>query len=307
MLSVGSLIVVAQLADKAEDDGTRQLWDTVFLQKRPAGKTGRNQIPQKRKVYKKVTSSVITPVANQTSTEANKANSNEGVVVGLTIWRLRPSNDSKGGARLLVQEKEGAQTTEWTPERIDAETPLSEGERLRLTIEVPSDGYLYVIDREKYADGTFSDPYLIFPTTRTRGGDNKVAAGRVIEIPAQDDNPSYFNLKSLQSEKNYIGEVLTVLVSTKPIEDLKIGSGPIKLSKEQLAQWEKKWSAQTELYAMIGGEGKAYTKEEKAAGAGGTLLLTQDDPLPQTLYRVAAKPGAPILFTVPLQIGRIGK
>ena len=51
--------------------------------------------------------------------------------------------------------------------------------------------YLYVIDREQYADGTQGEPYLIFPTTRTRGGDNSVKAGRVMEIPSQDDNPPY--------------------------------------------------------------------------------------------------------------------
>jgi hypothetical protein len=33
-------------------------------------------------------------------------------------------------------------------------------------------------------------------------------------------------------------------------------------------------------------------------------LLTQEDELPQTLYRVTAKQGTPLLITVPLRIDR---
>jgi hypothetical protein len=44
------------------------------------------------------------------------------------------------------------------------------------------EGYLYVIDREQYEDGTLGEPVQIFPTTRTRGGDNSVKPGSLIEI-----------------------------------------------------------------------------------------------------------------------------
>ena len=62
-------------------------------------------------------------------------------------------------------------------------TPLAIGDRVRLTIESSNNGYLYVIDRELDADGTKSDPYLIFPTARTREGDNAVRGGRLVDIP----------------------------------------------------------------------------------------------------------------------------
>ena len=49
-------------------------------------------------------------------------------------------------------------------QRIDPDnTPLRDGDRMRLSIEAPWDGYLYVLNREQYADGSTSDPYLIFP------------------------------------------------------------------------------------------------------------------------------------------------
>jgi hypothetical protein len=52
---------------------------------------------------------------------------------------------------------EDARPTEWTPQRIEADTPLKVGERVRLSIESPRTGYLYVIDREQYADGSYGE------------------------------------------------------------------------------------------------------------------------------------------------------
>ena len=111
-----------------------------------------------------------------------------------------------GDARLLVQETEDQRTesVEWTPERVETGTTFSVGERVRLSIESPRAGYLYVIDREQYADGSTSDPYLIFPTLRIRGGNNSVRAGKVIELP--DRNA--FKLTPLCSD--YEGERLTI-------------------------------------------------------------------------------------------------
>ena len=108
--------------------------------------------------------------------------------LGITVWRLRPSKQEDGGARILVMEN--SQSSHWTPERIEVDTSLAVGDRVRISVESPRAGYLYVVDREQYADGTFGDPYLIFPTKRTRGGDNRVRPGKLIDIPAQEDNPS---------------------------------------------------------------------------------------------------------------------
>ena len=42
------------------------------------------------------------------------------------------------------------------------------------------DGYLYVINREQYADGTFGRARLIFPTLLTYNGNNRVKPGQPI-------------------------------------------------------------------------------------------------------------------------------
>jgi hypothetical protein len=172
-----------------------------------------------------------------------------------------------------------------------------------MSIEAARTGYLYVVDQEQYADGSKGEPYLIFPTTRTRNGDNSVKAGRVIEIPAQDDSPPFFTLK--RSRADHVGENVIVLVTPTPIESLTITDKAQRLSDETLAQWEKSWGTQTGRLEMTTGTGKSWTKQEKEAGADGTRSLTEAEPAPQTLYY---RPGVgtkdPVLINVQLQYAR---
>jgi hypothetical protein len=62
----------------------------------------------------------------------------------------------------------------------------------------------------------------------------------------------------------------------------------------------------TEKFEMAGGAGKPWTRAEQEAGANGTRQLTQDDRGPQTVYRVAVKPGEPLLVNVGLSYARAG-
>ena len=147
------------------------------------------------------------------------------------------------------------------------------------------------------------EPFLIFPTTRTRGGDNSVKAGRVIEIPAQDDGPPYFTLKRTRAD--HVGENVIVLVTPTPIESLTINDKALRLSDETLASWEKSWGAQTGRLEMANGNGQPWTRQEKEAGADGTRSLKENEPAPQTIYY---QPGAngkvPVLVKIQLQYVR---
>lgn len=272
---------------QTQDDATRDLWDTAFIKKRPAAKTrassARRVVPVRYRVVGK------------TSTPSSTATAGSSAVVGVTVWRLRPSKTSdEAEVRQLVHDQ-----GEWTPERVGGGTSLSEGSKVQLTIESPRTGYLYVFDREMYADKTFGDPVLIFPTLSLNGGDNKVSAGKVIEIPSSDDKPPYYTLK--RSRDDHAGESLTVIVSDRPLTDLTIGRGALKISAGQFASYEKKWGAMTQQLELDNGAGTAMSKAEKAAAAG-KKDLTQDDLPPQTIYRVYAKPGQPLLLTIPLSI-----
>ena len=207
-----------------EEETTRHLWDTAFIDQ---GNKAATRRPARRS-YRIVTPHVpVTGVAPDT-------------VIGITLWRLRPSRKADTGERIISHD--GPESMEWLPERVSSNGRLSEGDRIRMSIEAARTGYLYVVDQEQYADGSKGEPYLIFPTTRTRGGDNSVKAGRVIEIPAQDDSPPYFTLKRTRAD--HVGENVIVLVSPTPIEALTITDKAQRLSAETLAAWEKSWGAQ---------------------------------------------------------------
>jgi hypothetical protein len=226
----------------------------------------------------------------------------ETAQLGLTIWRLRPATAADTGARIVVHRED--ETIELIPQRLSADAPLHIGDRIRISFESPQTGYLYVIDREQFADGSLGEPVLIFPTTRTRNGDNQVTAGKLIEIPAQEDRPNYFTLQqSRLARSSQTGEVLTVIVTSRPLEGITIGPKALTLTNEQVQQWEQQWGARTETFDLAGGAGKTWTKAEQEAGADGTRHLTQEDPEPQTIYRVAVKPGAPLLVKVGLRYG----
>ena len=288
----------APTQDDEDREESRKLWDEELLQKRR-----RDERPARRNYrYRRVT-----PRARPAATNPNPGRvtvppppAGGDRVIGLTFWRLRPSM-GKDETRLLVQKPGGGGKVEYTPERIAAGTPLDKGQLVRISIESPVDGFLYVFDRERYAGGKLGPPYLIFPTSRTRGGNNAIKAGEVVEIPAQDEQP----FEVAPTDANVIGETLTIIVSPTRL-GLPLRESMYELSAEQRAQfdeWENKWSVPSEVHEQAGSVGVAYTASEMKAGKG-EATLTQADPLPQTIYRVPGKPGAPfLLLSVPLNYG----
>jgi hypothetical protein len=284
LLAACAAIAVSPMWLQAQDDDERRLWDSEFLKKRQVGTT---------------TSAPHTPPAyKRTSPDSVPADKGSGEIIGVTIWRLRPSSASDAPvSRLLIQDDDKPGAAEWTPERVEAETRFSTGEPVRLSIESPRNGYLYVIDREQYDDGSASDPYLIFPTQRIRGADNAVSSGKVIELP----NRSAFRLKPMRPD--YKGELLTLIVTAQPLREITAGPAARRLDRSIVEQWERQWSTRTDRFEMVGGMGKTYTRSEKEAGIEGRLL-TQEDELPQTLYHVTAKPGDPLLVSIPLLIAK---
>jgi hypothetical protein len=256
----GSLVVAQKT-----DDATRKLWDTAFLNASTNSKSVSRRRSSRR--YRIATPNV--PVDNVAPDS----------VVGVTIWRLRPANRSDSGERLIVHDDSA--TKEWLPERISANTKLGPGDRLRISVEAARDGYLYVIDREQYADGSLGEPYLIFPTTRTLNGDNQVSVGKLAEIPAQDDSPPFFTIR--RSRPDQVAEVLSVLVTPAPLEGVQISDKAQKLSEAQIAKWEKAWSTSVGRLEMES-VGQAWTKEEKDAGANNTRALTASAPAPQLVF-----------------------
>lgn len=282
IISINLFVLVAlSMAVSAQrpEDMTRKLWDTAF------SGSSTKKTANRRRAYRNATPNVpVNNVAPET-------------VVGVTLWRLRPPRRSDSGERLIVHDDNA--TTEWVPERISAITKLGQGDRLRISVEAVRAGYVYIVDREQYADGSLGDPYLIFPTNRTGGGDNQVAIGRLLDIPAQDDSPPFFVMK--KSRPDHVAEVLSVIVTPSRLEGIAITDKALKLTDEQVASWEKEWGSSVGRMEMATA-GQSWTREEKDAR---TRALTASAPPPQLVfYRPSVKPTEPMFVKLRLAYGR---
>ncbi|HEX6719234.1 MAG TPA: DUF4384 domain-containing protein [Pyrinomonadaceae bacterium] len=193
--------------------------------------------------------------------------------IGVTLWKIQPGPNG-------------------IAKRVETDTPFREDELLRLTIESPRSGYLYVIDRDWFNDGAAGDTNLIFPL---RGDDNRLQAGKLIEIPAEDKAP--FKTKP---KPNQVGEMLTIIVTESRLS-LPLSNSVLPISNNQLAKWEETWSGSTERFEMNGGTGQARTiEEQEAASRTRARQLTRDDPSPQTIYFLTPKNREGLLFNLTL-------
>jgi hypothetical protein len=276
-----------QPATAQEEAGSKGIRAEVFITNRPAEPAAKRKPVTRKSTYK----------SSQVVGSGGPPPGKIFAQVGVTIWRFRPATASDKTKELV--EDEDAPPAQWSLERVAEGTLLAPGQRVRLGIESLSrDGYLYVFDREQYADGSFGEAHLIFPTARTPPGANSVRAGKLVYVPAA---PRYFRIKPAQTSKRQVAEVLTVLVSAKPLlETAEISSGPVVIDRARLETWEKEWGVTPTKFEMEDGAGQVMSQEEQAAGLGNSEL-TRNEPVPQTIYRLTIKPDDNLLVTVPLR------
>lgn len=224
-------------------------------------------------------------------------------IVGVTLWRMRPATNADSGAvmfRGLEHPEDPNDTREWTAERVSLDSPLSAGQFVRLSVESARKGYLYIIDRDIFSDGSTGQPRLIFPTLRLRGGDNQVEPGRTVEIPDAQDRVPVFTLKKTRADQ--VSVSLTVIVAPQPIGEIRPSRDPQKLTNQQVAIWEKRWGSKTQRVENSASLGKTYTAAEQAASKPDPRPLGPNDPLPQTLIEAKSSPGLPMLISIPIKM-----
>jgi hypothetical protein len=285
----------AQEKSDPEKPVTRTRWMNVVrtgnyakTDAQPSARPADKAKPQQKSPAAEVTAKDLQSVEEEKAT---------GSMLGITVWRMRPAEASDE-----VKLEEGDKLV--TPVRVKSDTPLREGDRVRLTIEAPKDGYLYVIDRERYTDGTLGEPTLIFPTRRLLDGDNAVNEKVVVEIPGLGDNPPFFTLK--RSRPDHEAEMIFVLISSEPLPDIRIGRNasptPIKLKEEQVNDWISKWAGPASRFDLEAGEDAPMAKQQVEV-ATRTRALIHEDPLPQTVYWLPeSNPGTPLMISIPLVI-----
>ena len=275
LISAILIAFAAQLFGRANtpQDTPRTIVSDDFTKYRPKGRVKRNSPRKSPKAPDREGSGGRSyRLASQSSTKPPAATSvTSALQLGLTIWKLRRSNPGDSRA-----EPEG-----WIAQRVEADTEFQDGDYLRLSIESPRAGYLYVIDRDWFTNGDLGETSLIFPI---QGDDNRLIAGRLIDIPAENQAPFRATPKP-----NQAGEILTLMVTSTPL-DLPVSDRPLRISNTQLLQWEEMWGGMVERFELNGGAGQVRTKQEQqAASRKRTRQLTRDDPAPQTIYLLAPK------------------
>lgn len=227
-----------------------------------------------------------------------------GLDFGVTLWRLREARpadppEAKEETRIAVRQKGKTVDTEMVAERANGAATFSDGEFMRMSLEVPAEGFLYVIDREQYSDGSFSLPYLIFPSAIDIGKNDKGRPGGLVYVPSATD---YFKLKSVVPDKpDKIAEVFTIIVSPMRLSELpplSTGEQYRELKQAVFDRWVNDWSARVWRFEQEGGPGTLITRAERQSLASGGTRLGADDPLPQTVLHVGRKFDRPILLTI---------
>lgn len=253
----------------SQDPKDRSIHSEEFTKTRPVPKKKRVRPPQTR-IYRLASEPLAKPldVSSQSTLKA-----------GVTLWKVERAGD--GPSRKEIAK------------RVEANTQFHEGDLIRLSIESPRDGYLYVVDRDWFTDGSSGETKLIFPL---HGEDNRLQAGKLIDIPASDDQPF-----KAQPNPGQAGEMLTIIVTQSPLS-LPLTNKELRISNAQLAEWTTMWSGMTERFEMVNGSGEVRTPEEQQAT--GSRQLTRDDPAPQTMYVLTPRRGDGLLFNLLLSYVR---
>jgi hypothetical protein len=226
----------------------------------------------------------------------------EYVRIGVTMWRFSPNQCAIPNCPLPAADKGLIDTAAGT--RIDDSAALSTGERVRLGLESLShDGFVYVIDREQYADGTFGDPYLIFPTKNIHNGSNYARPGLQIQLPRAE---GCFCVKSRSQQRILAADNLIVIVSPQPLlSSDEIGSREIALPARLAAYVGRADKERVHRGTLKDGAGLARSATEQAAGTKGLFdtepVLTQSDLPPQNVYQSLVPRGSAAVFSLYLR------
>lgn len=313
----GGLLILFGATAFAQGGGqTRSITSDDFVSQRPAAKAKSSVSRKNRITYKFVRQDKN--IARRKKTISVKPK--PGVPtkpakvseVGVTLWKLRPSRSSDAGFKLPVLVNNLRQM--WTAERVDSDTVFQAGDRIRFAVESSDSGYLYIVNSEIYTDGTFGTPLLIFPAPADE--DNSVQPGLLVDIPDHTEDFPYFQIEPKKA--NYAGELLTVIISPKPIFNLKTDEDGRITNLDELIELEI--SADAEIYSRNDTHDKVYTQAEAQAVCGSktrqltreksianpcgtkTRQLTREEPLPQTIYRIKTQAGQPAVAFIKLNV-----
>lgn len=236
--------------------------------------------------------------------------------IGITLWKLRPPRSKEVGHLLPVRDETDT-VRMWLAERVPTDTIFKVGDKIRFAIESSDSGYLYVIDRETFADGTYGEPLLVFPASPDE--DNAIGPGMLFDLPDQREDNPYFNLQVVKSGgAEMTGDLLTVIISPKPLSIFKPDEKGYVKNSDDLVALEA--AAEVEIFSRTDSDNKVFSKVEAEATCGqktrglvrekstdkpcGNLSrqLNREEAKPQAIYRTKVPAGQPAVAFVRLAV-----
>ena len=179
--------------------------------------------------------------------------------------------------------------------RVDPSREFRAGDRIRLSLETNTDGYLYIFHTENN-----NDPQMLYPDVRLERGDNRIEAHVPYEIPWNE--PGVENW--FKFDANPANERLYIVVTRQPLPAIPTGTALVSYCGQNRCPWRPPtgvWAqVQMNGQAKVGvvkstSYGQKQSQTEQVAVTRG-LGLDQSAPEPSVI-RMNASTTAPILVT----------
>lgn len=297
---------------KAQDDPNDEGVRGTFISSRPssslgvAGSAGNSGTPTSGKTTGKTTTGKTTGKTTSGKTTSNKYGTGK-TTTGKTTGKnttaenknttgtntINPSVAIGLGYSIFKQDKLGRAV------RVDPSQTFRAGDRVRLSMESNTDGYLYVFYREND-----NPPIMLFPDARLNGGENYISAHVPYEVPSSketDERYRWFVFDNKPAVEN-----LFVIVTREPLPDTPTGAELLKFCSSDLKNctvpvsttaWAKVEEGLKEnaIVSKSKSFGQWQTQNESKAAERG-LGLTSDDPEP-SFVRMAVTSKSKTLVT----------
>jgi hypothetical protein len=179
--------------------------------------------------------------------------------------------------------------------RVDPSRVFRAGDRIRLSLETNTDGYLYIFHTENNGE-----PQMLYPDMRLERGDNRIDAHVPYEIPWNE--PGVENW--FRFDANPANERLYIVVTRQPLPGIPTGQALVDYCGQNRCPWRPPvgvW-AQVKLNAQgkVGvvksqSYGQKQSQTEQVAVTRG-LGLDQSAPEPSVI-RMNVSSNAPVLVT----------
>jgi hypothetical protein len=241
--------------------------------KKPTGKTG-TRVSAGGKVSTGKTSATVKGDASVSTNASGEAYSPGAIGLGYTLY---------------MRNEDGSAM------RVDPSREFRAGDRIRLSLETNTDGYLYIFHTEN--DGL---PQMLYPDVRLEKGDNRIQAHVPYEIPWNE--PGVENW--FKFDANPANERLYIVVTREPLPGVPTAAALVNYCGQNRCPWQPPTGVWAQLkasgQAKVGvvkskSYGQRQTQSEQVAVTRG-LGLDQSAPEPSVI-RMNASSNLPILVT----------